>query len=570
MTSIDRHRWTVALHRRALAHPIVFIVLLWIMFYMLPIGNRGLWNPDEPRYTQVAWEMARSDNYLVPTMNQEIYGEKPPLFFWLTVLLGVIVDFEAASRWVSALFSLGSVLLAYDMGKRTGSRSIGLTAALVLMSCGLFALLATTGNIDTTLTFFTTLSLWGFLRWTFEAKRRYLVLSYAACGLGILAKGPMALLIPWLSFGVWEGLRRRRGQPARFGHLLWGPLLALVITAAWLVPACYLGGEAYTRYLLITQNFGRAVQSFAHERPFYYYLVNLPLDTLPWFLVFLFAVPLLPRFWRAEERRLDLLLVWCALIFILFSAVSGKRERYLLPLFPAFSVLIAHAVDRWDRVAGRTTPLCLASAVVFAATMMLVLFPFLAGLLARVFPVLAIFPAQFPDGRILAVVLMGAAALAVFREIRRHLRGGRLVTAAHLTALAFLLLVGIGQVYYVPAINPVKTARDAARRLAELVPPGGRLAFLERRYDNAWNFYLDYPRIPVVPHDRLTAESGYDVIIAREKDLPKIEAVLASGAYTVAHIEPVGGKTFAFVTRRRDGPHAGQGSLAFQEEGMTR
>lgn len=554
MTTTHSNSWIAALHGHSLAHPLIFIALLWILIYMLPIGNRGLWNPDEPRYTQVAWEMARSGNYLVPSMNQEIYGEKPPLFFWLTILLARVFDFETASRWVSSLFSLGTVVLTYFLGKMTGSRSTGLTSGLVLMTCGLFALLATTGNIDTTLTFFTTLSLWGFLGWSFTARRGWLVLSYAACGLGILAKGPMALLIPWLSFGVWEGLRRWRGQPARFGHLLWGPLLALAVTAAWLVPACYLGGEAYTRYILFTQNFGRAVQSFAHERPFYYYLVNLPLDTLPWFLVFLFAVPLLPALWRDQERRLDLLLVWCALIFLLFSAVSGKRERYLLPLFPVFSVLVAHAVDRWENAAARTRPLSLAAGLVLVATLLLTLFPFLAGVLARPFPVLAIFPTRLLNGRLLLVVLLGVAAMVLFSGLRRDLQNGRLAPAARLTALVFLLMVAIGQVYYVPAIDKVKTARDAARRLAELLPPDGRLAFLERRYDNGWNFYLDYPHIPVVSHDALSAASGYDLVIAREKDLPKIKAVLASGAYSVAYVEPVGGKTFAFVKKQRAGP----------------
>ena len=79
-------------------HPLIILILIWFLFIALPIGNRGLWAPDEPRYVQVAWEMSRSQSYLIPLMNGEIYAEKPPLFFWLTILFAKITSFENASQ----------------------------------------------------------------------------------------------------------------------------------------------------------------------------------------------------------------------------------------------------------------------------------------------------------------------------------------------------------------------------------------------------------------------------------------------------------------------------------------
>ena len=74
-------------------HPLTTLVILWFVFIAWPIGNRGLWAPDEPRYLQVAWEMSRSPSYLIPVMNGEIYAEKPPLFFWLSILFSKITSF---------------------------------------------------------------------------------------------------------------------------------------------------------------------------------------------------------------------------------------------------------------------------------------------------------------------------------------------------------------------------------------------------------------------------------------------------------------------------------------------
>ena len=130
-------------------HPLVVLVLLWFLFIAWPIGDRGLWAPDEPRYLQVAWEMSQAGSYLIPIMNGEIYAEKPPLYFWLTILFSKITSFETASRWVSATASLGIILLTYFLGCISGNRKIGFTAALILMTSSLFTLLMANGNIDT-------------------------------------------------------------------------------------------------------------------------------------------------------------------------------------------------------------------------------------------------------------------------------------------------------------------------------------------------------------------------------------------------------------------------------------
>ena len=70
------------------------LVLLGFMALLLipSLFTRDLWNPDEPRYMEVARQMTVTGNYLVPHLNGQLYPDKPPMFFWLTALLLVMAN----------------------------------------------------------------------------------------------------------------------------------------------------------------------------------------------------------------------------------------------------------------------------------------------------------------------------------------------------------------------------------------------------------------------------------------------------------------------------------------------
>lgn len=82
---------------------------------LLPgIGARDVWNPDEPRYAEVAREMVETGNYLVPQLNHRLYDQKPPLFFWAVAAVGTLrgeVD-AVAVRLPSVLAATGLATLA--------------------------------------------------------------------------------------------------------------------------------------------------------------------------------------------------------------------------------------------------------------------------------------------------------------------------------------------------------------------------------------------------------------------------------------------------------------------------
>lgn len=523
------------------------ICMLWVAFFALFIGNRGVWSPDEPRYMQVAWEMARSHHFLVPIFNGEIYSEKPPLYFWLAIGMAKLVGFEASTRWVSALAGLGTLLLTYGIGARLVDRKTGLVAALILMTCGLYAWLLTTGNIDMLLTLFVTASIYAFVRHKLKGGAAWLVTAYVACGFAILSKGPVGFLLPWLLFVAWTVHEAVSGEKPAWWHLLWGLPVALVPVAAWLVPAIITGGEEYARTILIKQNVGRAVQSFAHAKPWYSYFLDLPVIALPWTLAFIGIIPETVRAIRKKDRAMLFFVFWLAVIFIFFTIISGKRSRYLVPLMPAVALMTAHGLIRLENRSLRTVFLHLAGALIAVVLVAFVSFPVLQPFLTEHFEELRIFD-TVAGWRIGAFYLeMALAAAALVLGYKMALRRS-MSHEIYAFSVAFLLLFAGMQLYVVPAVDHVKSARYASVLAKSLMPPDGRAAFYGGRYTDGWNFYLDQPVIPEVDAQALQTRA-YGVVIGEKKHS---RDVVKKAPYVIAREIQVGGDLFYLFVPERD------------------
>jgi 4-amino-4-deoxy-L-arabinose transferase-like glycosyltransferase len=65
---------------------ILILSILSVLIFFVNLGGWDLWNPDEPRYAQVAKEMMESGNWILPHLNSQVYPDKPPVFFWLIAL----------------------------------------------------------------------------------------------------------------------------------------------------------------------------------------------------------------------------------------------------------------------------------------------------------------------------------------------------------------------------------------------------------------------------------------------------------------------------------------------------
>jgi len=316
-------------------------VLLLAVLAAVAMVIRPLTPIDETRYISVAWEMWLKSEYLVLFKNGEPYSHKPPLLFWLYNLGWFVTGVnEWWPRLVSPLFSFGSLLLMLSIGRRLwpGDDDALRNAAWILASSLLWMIFSTSGMFDVLLTFFALLGARGLLIAAEGRAGQGFTWLAVAIGFGVLAKGPvvllhllaLALLAPW-----WRpGLAWKRW----FGGVLLAVLGGAAIALAWAIPAAIHGGDEYARMIFWGQTAGRVADSFAHKRPFWWYLPLAPVLFFPWLLW--------PGLWRriAATRRegpdsgLRFCLAWLLPVFVAFSFISGKQVHYLVPLFPAFAL----------------------------------------------------------------------------------------------------------------------------------------------------------------------------------------------------------------------------------------
>lgn len=306
---------------------------------------------DETRYLAVAWEMRTTGDWLVPHLNGAPYSHKPPLLFWLMNLVWTATGVSGtAARLVGPAFGLAAIWATGRLARRLWpeDEGVGGRAAMVLAGLGAFAVFAGLTMFDAMLTLAVIAGVFAILAAGEDGGARsglwigpWIGLG-AALAFGGLAKGPVILvhLLPLaLSAPLWAGIAPRRALVGLGIALCAG----LALVGLWLGPAALLGGEDYRRAVLWTQSAGRMTESFAHARPWWFFLALAPLLVWPFGWSAGLWRRLAARGLRADPG-LRLAAIWAGSALLLFSLMSGKQAHYLLPALPAVALAFARAM----------------------------------------------------------------------------------------------------------------------------------------------------------------------------------------------------------------------------------
>ena len=143
------------------------IILLAIPLFFLAPFFRDLLIPDEPRYTEIAMDMAKTGNWFVPHYQSELYSEKPPLFFWLLAASAKLLGgwYPFAMILPATLAAIGCLIVIYRFALFLfQQRIVAFLSTLVLMTLGLFVGVGQMVRMDTILLLCISLSLWCFYR----------------------------------------------------------------------------------------------------------------------------------------------------------------------------------------------------------------------------------------------------------------------------------------------------------------------------------------------------------------------------------------------------------------------
>jgi 4-amino-4-deoxy-L-arabinose transferase-like glycosyltransferase len=350
------------LHR--FTEPLTLLLLAAVCYAMFfyGISDIGLIGPDEPRYAEVAREMYASGDFVTPRLHGEPWFEKPPLMYWgVAAAYAVFGVGEFAARFPSAFGAALSVFLIYYACRKLWGRPTAIWACLILASSVGYFAFARAASMDMPLTICLTSALLSFLtayNSSSPNRRFWFFAFYAFIGFGVLAKGPVAIVLPVMSL---FGYLVFRGRLSEWRE--WHPGYAwiiLLIAGPWYAAVTWANGMEFIRVFFINQNLARFTSTVhGHPRPFYFYIPDFLMLAFPWsFLI-------LPAMRRGLDRN-DRLLIWWTIVPIIFFSLSGsKLPGYILPSVPPAIMLFAREIPKGYSRAFRISVFIEAGAMLF-------------------------------------------------------------------------------------------------------------------------------------------------------------------------------------------------------------
>jgi 4-amino-4-deoxy-L-arabinose transferase-like glycosyltransferase len=311
-----------------------------LLLFLYGTWQLPLLGPDEPRYAQVAREMLETGDYFVPKLGGNVWFEKPVLLYWLIAFFYSIFGVnEFAARLPSVLAGSASVWFVYfTIGKIAGPTKAVISAA-VLATTAYFIGFSHAATFDMLLAFCVTGSLCSFLLHEKFRDGRWWIWIYVFAGLGVLAKGFVALIIIALTLvGYLLITKQWRHIPAL--KPIQGIFITVAVIAIWFVPVSLISGYRFWDEFVYQHHFVRYTSSYYHRsQPFFFYLPILLAGTYPWSFAAFVAKP------DGPTGVIRFAICWLFLSFLFFSMSKTKLPGYILPIVPAFAILAGFSLS---------------------------------------------------------------------------------------------------------------------------------------------------------------------------------------------------------------------------------
>lgn len=332
--------------------------LFFIGYFALIIGITFFRFPDirnELKYFVITDQMVDSKNFIILKYFNELYPDKPPIYFWL---LGLVREFSKENFYPISLI-IGGVIpagitayLGFKLSKLIWSEKMAYISTAIFITLPYIFGTALVLRMDTLITMFIMGALYMFFSFYINREEKSfnrVIYMYLFIALGILVKGGAALVIPMLTILFYLYLNKDLGYIRKLRPIL-GIAIILIVLGLWfLMILSFPEGKDYISLLLGQETLGRVIKAKTHTRPIYYYLKLLPLTTLP--IAPFFLLGLYQNFknlknidkWKNIDKVAFSLFI-PNLIF--FSLISGKLDIYLLPLYYGIIIISLRAIEK--------------------------------------------------------------------------------------------------------------------------------------------------------------------------------------------------------------------------------
>jgi 4-amino-4-deoxy-L-arabinose transferase-like glycosyltransferase len=353
---------------RALSTRVVLAVLLAAATcpYFVGLDDSSIWDANEAFYVETPREMLESGDYVSPRFNYEPRLNKPVLSYWIVVafykLFGVSVGVQRLPIALGAMVLIATAFFLAraahspaETADSTGRTNAALWAALGLAITPRLLMFSRRIFIDIYIAMFMALTLLFFvLADRYPARRRlFLLLMYASVGLGVLTKGPVAAVVPFLVFAAYLLFRREVRRVSEM-MLPAGVLIVLAIVVPWYAALYVRYGWTYIGSFFLGENLARYTEGYGVNsvRGPLFYVPVLFGDSFPW-SAFLFASAIAS--WRSRRRTVEddrvarprtVLWLWIGVIVLFFSLSAAKQDLYIFPIVPAVAALAGVVIAR--------------------------------------------------------------------------------------------------------------------------------------------------------------------------------------------------------------------------------
>ena len=508
------------------------VVILVSLFANL--GAVGLLGPDEPRYAWIARAMAETGDWVTPRLWGAPWFEKPVLYYWAAAIgFRMHLPPEWAARLPSAIAALVAAKAIAWFARRHYAAAEDSIASPTLLAPVIFATsvaaiaFARAATPDMLFSAAITLAMVfaanvlrqsGALRIPDHPRTEIhnsnlpmLLLWGASLGLGVLAKGPAAVILAGGAVGIWAIATSNWRAAIRLAHPV--AIAAFSVVALPWYALCARRNPDFLHIFIFQHNFERYLTPlFQHQQPFWFFGPITILALLPWSALLIAAVTEALRLWREKSWKNSpgfFVACWAVFPIVFFSFSQSKLPSYILPAVPALALVIAIS-------AGRAFQRSRANAIILSAGVGLV-WIVLAAIFLHVthkFPFTEM-PSSIPFlGKAALALAIVVAAAILYAGTNKNLR--LVVILASLCAVATL---EAANTFVLPALEPYISARSHAAFFQNDLHPDRIFTYgLRRSWNYGLAFYFHRELSEWAPQDPdaalvLTSHEGMEKII---------------------------------------------------------
>ncbi|MDD5436584.1 MAG: glycosyltransferase family 39 protein, partial [Candidatus Omnitrophica bacterium] len=444
---------------------ITILVLLCAYLFFFKLGGMALTDPDETFYAQTAKEMLARGEWTTPYLLGTPQFEKPILIYWLIEISYIILGVnETAARLPSAVFALLGVIAIYLLGKLLFNKRAGFLAALILAASVEYVVLSRACITDMVLTVFMLLGILFFFYAYLEGKRYFYILSSAAFAFSVLAKGPVAIVLPVAIFLAFAFIA---GDPKALRRvpLGWCILAFVIISGPWYYLAYKLHGKEFIDAFFGFQNVTRFMQSEHRIGSQFYY--NIPIlfgGFFPWSVFLPFAswygFKKIRSGTKAEKSGIIFLFIWFLAIFIFFSISRTKLPTYIFPSFISLALIVGLLWDDFLSSAGSNRFVALGVKISYYILAAVVAIGAI-GVSAYIYFDM---PELFKGVVVSSLFLVSGFIASTFAFIKKRYSSAFLLIVASLAI--FLLPLGL---LVLPEVERLETSKEVALKLRQMM-----------------------------------------------------------------------------------------------------